>query len=43
MVNSAFERNIKSWENTFYNHIKSQNDLREDNMQQKFTNNIEVI
>ena len=42
MVNSAFERNIKSWENVFYNHLKSQNELLEDRVHQRVSNNIEV-
>ena len=42
MVNSAFERNIKSWESVFYNHLKSQNELLEDRVHQRVSNNIEV-
>jgi len=42
IVNSLFERNFRSWENIFYTHVKSQNDLLEERVTQKLTNAIEV-
>jgi len=43
IANTVFERNIKSWENIFYNHQKTQSDLLEDRIHQKINNNIESV